>query len=403
MTWEGAPIARLTRGDTVPRPRVQVLDSEFLDGAQRERLRVRLQPYVDAQIRLDLAPLFAAEAAAADPALRGPLHRLGETLGFIPGVDEEDPGAGSAAAAAQDRVCGPAGFALFVPAMLKPRAAAMRARLWALAHGLPVPDPAGAALVSMPPNPPIWPPGFAAAMGWIEAGPVLLRLDIAEKVAGELGYRAAWRPTVLPAGLASRFAVRAGDAADHPAPPRLPDVAGAGRWDPRAGASGAGDAGAAAAPPAGDRICRRHAAGQWRPVRGIGGVAALGRRGGSGRPRLAAAGQVVVVRAFHARSAPIAPPWWRRVPSGSTASQPKATCQTAHRRCADHSGAWGSAGDQRQRAGRAARAGIGGSHALRRGHGRVINVLRGAVILGIPPRLCLWPMAAGCIRSVVPG
>jgi ATP-dependent RNA helicase SUPV3L1/SUV3 len=35
-----------------------------------------------------------------------------------------------------------------------------------------------------------------------------LRLDIAEKVAGELGYRSRHRPAALPSGLASRFAIK---------------------------------------------------------------------------------------------------------------------------------------------------------------------------------------------------
>ena len=56
---------------------MQVLDSEFLDGADAERVRRRLQSWLDGQIRADLAPLFAAEAMARDnSALRGPLHRL---------------------------------------------------------------------------------------------------------------------------------------------------------------------------------------------------------------------------------------------------------------------------------------------------------------------------------------
>ena len=48
-TWDGVPIARLRRGASALRPRVQMLDSEFLDGAQRERLRGRLQRFVDDQ------------------------------------------------------------------------------------------------------------------------------------------------------------------------------------------------------------------------------------------------------------------------------------------------------------------------------------------------------------------
>ncbi len=86
VTWDGAPVARVVRGPSALRPAVRMLDSEYLDGAQRERLRLRLQRYLDARIRLDLAPLFAAVArGGAIPAARGRLHRLTEALGVIPG------------------------------------------------------------------------------------------------------------------------------------------------------------------------------------------------------------------------------------------------------------------------------------------------------------------------------
>ena len=97
---------------------------------------------------------------------------------------------------------------MFVPAVLKPRPAAMRARLWALAHGRTTPDLPAASVVSMA-APADWPPGFAAAMGWVEAGPVLIRLDIAERVAGELGYLTRRGPIVLPRDIGSRLSVRA--------------------------------------------------------------------------------------------------------------------------------------------------------------------------------------------------
>ena len=71
------------RGATALRPQVEVLDSEFLDGAQRERLRVRLQRFVDDR---DRAPTWRrcsppSSAPERDPALRGRLHRLAEALG----------------------------------------------------------------------------------------------------------------------------------------------------------------------------------------------------------------------------------------------------------------------------------------------------------------------------------
>ena len=87
VTWDGVPVARLVRGASALRPAVRMLDSEYLDGAQRERLRLRLQRYLDDRIRADLAPLFAAAARGdAMPAARGRLHRLTEALGVIPDV-----------------------------------------------------------------------------------------------------------------------------------------------------------------------------------------------------------------------------------------------------------------------------------------------------------------------------
>ncbi|HYZ21789.1 MAG TPA: helicase-related protein, partial [Rhodopila sp.] len=209
VTWEGAAVAKLSRGATPLRPRLHVLDSEFVDGAMRERIRARLQAWLDAQVRADLAPLFAAEALAqASPDMRGPLHRLVESLGLIPGIDTET---WAPALRPRLRAIGvrPGRFALFMPALMKPRAAAMRVRLWAAYHGVAVPELPAAALVSVPADQPEWPPGFGAMAGWIGAGPVLLRLDIAEKIAGELGYRTRRGPAALPAGLASQLSVKA--------------------------------------------------------------------------------------------------------------------------------------------------------------------------------------------------
>jgi ATP-dependent RNA helicase SUPV3L1/SUV3 len=208
VVWDGVPVARLPRGETPLRPRIHVLDSEFLDGAERERVRLRLQTWLDRQIRADLAPLFAAEALArSHPALRGAVHRLTESLGLIPGVDEETLSADLRPAL---RTIGARSgrFALFLPALMKSRPAAMRIRLWAVHRGIPMPKLPNAALVSVPAHQPDWPPGFAAMAGWVEAGPILLRLDIAEKVSGELGFRARRGPAALPSGLASRFAIR---------------------------------------------------------------------------------------------------------------------------------------------------------------------------------------------------
>jgi ATP-dependent RNA helicase SUPV3L1/SUV3 len=208
ITWDGAEIARLRPGPALLRPRVEVLDSEFLDGPQKERLRRRVQAYIDAAIQADLAPLFAVLGHADGLRdSRGPLHRLRESMGVVPSLEEDRL---TPAQRAQLKLIGVrAGrFSVFLPALLKRRAAAMRARLWAVHHGVRMPELPLPELVSLPMTTD-WPPGFAATLGWLEAGPVLLRLDVAERVAAELSWATRRGATVLPAGLAGRFAVRA--------------------------------------------------------------------------------------------------------------------------------------------------------------------------------------------------
>jgi ATP-dependent RNA helicase SUPV3L1/SUV3 len=213
VVWDGVPVARLVRGVSAVRPAVRMLDSEYLDGAQRERLRARLQRYLDDRVRTDLAPLFAAAACGdALSAARGLLHRLTEALGVIPGDDGPmgsgvGVGAGELRAALRSLGVRAGRLALFMPALLKPRAAAMRAQLLALQLGVPVPALPAAGLVSVP-CPGDWPAGFAAALGWVSAGPMLLRLDVAEQVAGELGRATRERAIVVPAGLASRLSIK---------------------------------------------------------------------------------------------------------------------------------------------------------------------------------------------------
>ncbi len=207
LLWDGVAIARLRPGSSRLAPRVEVADSEFLDGAQRERLRMRLQAFVDAAIRVEFAPLFTAiRLAGGDPALRGPVHRLGEALGLLPA--DEDEIAPELRARLKAIGVRAGRYALFLPAMLKPGPAAMRARLLALAQGVATPVLPPPGKVSLPVAPD-WPAGMAAALGWLEVGPGLLRVDIAEKVAAELAWAARNGATALPAGLASRFSVRA--------------------------------------------------------------------------------------------------------------------------------------------------------------------------------------------------
>ena len=205
ILWRDWAVARLRPGASLLQPAIEVLSSEFIDGAQRERVRVRLARFVGDLVRRELAPLFAAAADPA-PALRGALHQVLEAGGVVPGATEDDF---TPELRAQLKVSGiRAGrFALFVPALLKPRAMGLRALLWSVQHQSVVPILPAAGLVSSPPLD--WPAGFAAAIGWVLAGPALVRLDIAERITAELAFATRRTAAAVPADLASRLSVRA--------------------------------------------------------------------------------------------------------------------------------------------------------------------------------------------------
>lgn len=208
ITWNGAEIARLRPGPAPDKPLIEPLASEFLDGAQRERVRSRLATWLETMLKRDFAALDTVEAKAAeDNTLRGPAFRLREYLGLMPGGTEAEinPELRQKLKAIGIRA---GRFALYLPEMLKPRPMALRAQLWALKADCPTPALPGGGLVSVPP-PEDWPEGFAATMGWVMAGPVMLRLDVAERVAGELGHLTRRAPAMLPPDVASRLGVKA--------------------------------------------------------------------------------------------------------------------------------------------------------------------------------------------------
>ncbi|MDE2516605.1 MAG: DNA helicase, partial [Rhodospirillales bacterium] len=209
ILWADAPVAALAPGASLARPRIAVLDSEFLDGAARERIRLRLDRFLTAAIAHSLSPLAAILAQGGrQPGLRGVLHRLEEGLG-VAALSPADFWPGRLRGALRALGVEAGRFALFAPALLRPRAAAMRALLWSVRAGLPcpaLPDPGRIAIAA----PPDWPPGFAAAMGWIAAGPMLLRADIAERLAARLAALAEAGGAAATLGaLAARHAIPA--------------------------------------------------------------------------------------------------------------------------------------------------------------------------------------------------
>ena len=208
LVWEGAAIGRVRAGASVLRPQAEVLDSEFLGPRERDAVRLRLQRLVEAEIAAGLAPLTTAVAGAdGEPALRGRLHLLADGLGVAIGLADDGlpPGARGRLKALGVRA---GRFGMFIPALLKPKPAALRAKLWAVRQGAAVPSAPAPGLVSMP-QPADWPEGYARAAGWLAAGPVLVRLDVAERIAAELVAASRGRKVPVPADLSPRLSVRA--------------------------------------------------------------------------------------------------------------------------------------------------------------------------------------------------
>jgi ATP-dependent RNA helicase SUPV3L1/SUV3 len=200
-------VAKLKHGSEPGKPLIEVLPSEFLDGAQRERIRARLATWIEALVKRDLGAIFTAEEKASeDNTLRGPAFRLREELGLAMGATD-----GEIRPDLRQKLKGigiRAGrYALYVPEALKPRAMALRAQLWSLLRGIETPKLPSGGLIAVAP-PADWPRGFAETMGWLPAGPVLLRLDVAERIAGELGHLTRKSPALLPGDLASRLGIK---------------------------------------------------------------------------------------------------------------------------------------------------------------------------------------------------
>ncbi len=184
LLWRGAPVARLAAGDSALSPQVDVLATELLDPPLRERVRRRLAAWLDGTLRTVLAPLFALRENAPPGTLRGLAFVLVEGLGAA--ARREIATQVRALAADDRRALSRLGvsvgrFALFLPALLKPEAMRLRARLYAVRHGQRAETgPDGPPSV---PNDLARPLGSYLACGYLPLGPRAVRLDRLERAA----------------------------------------------------------------------------------------------------------------------------------------------------------------------------------------------------------------------------
>ena len=203
IAWEGATIARLGQGDTPLRPQIALIGEDHLSAAQRERVRRRLQSWLDRRIERDAGPLVSLREAALEGSARGIAFALSEALGCVPRrslspqIAALDDAGRRALAEAGVRL---GALTVFMPAMLKPARARCAGLLWWAWSSAGTPPPTPGSAVSMDRDPAV-PDACYAALGLVPLGSQVVRADIAERLAGRLRKAARKEPFAVDTGM----------------------------------------------------------------------------------------------------------------------------------------------------------------------------------------------------------
>lgn len=190
LLWEGAPVATLTAGPTLPSPEIR-LDRAMLALGQdiQKRMIERLSAWMAAQKERHLLPLIKMAASASDPAVPAVVRAVFAQLADAGGIMARTELDASLAHLDKEQrhVLRKAGITIgvldiFHPGLLKPGAAQWRLALDAARRGkpmLPVPA-AGATLLAIEDRLAQMGARLAGFRGF---GPQHLRIDMAERMA----------------------------------------------------------------------------------------------------------------------------------------------------------------------------------------------------------------------------
>ena len=186
ILWDGVPVGRLVKGNSLLRPAVRVVASDLLDGAGRERVAKRLEAWISRRLADQFRDLFALDGASLKGAAKGLAFRLKEAHGSLPRAEVDEQ---LALIGKEDRKqLRAAGIRIgretvYLGALVRPGPAAMRGFLWCLAEGRrPVPPPPPGR-VSLPAG--RLPASYWEQVGFRRFGKIALRIDMVERVAAK--------------------------------------------------------------------------------------------------------------------------------------------------------------------------------------------------------------------------
>jgi len=203
FVWNGSVVARLEKGETALKPRIQLLADQHLSAPDRERLLQRLEARLKAELDGKLKPLIDLnEASDISGLARGLAFQLAENLGVLrrDAVSQEVK-ALDQASRAQLRKYGVrfGAFNIYLPALLKPAAADLLLLLWSLhagrEHGLEpesLPARPQQGLTSVEADKRM-PDAYWRAAGFHVAGTRAVRIDMLERLSDLIRVRVACR------------------------------------------------------------------------------------------------------------------------------------------------------------------------------------------------------------------
>jgi ATP-dependent RNA helicase SUPV3L1/SUV3 len=187
LMWGAHAVGKLVKGAETLKPQVEAFVDEEAGFDNAEKVRRRLQHFIDRKIAAAFEPLLAMGRDEALTGLaRGFAFRLTEALGVLPrdGVAEEVKALDQEARGLLRKHGVRFGqYTVFLPALLKPAPTRLRLVLWSLAEGLgefPESPPPG--LVTIPHIPEV-PKGHYTLSGYHPAGARAIRIDMLERLA----------------------------------------------------------------------------------------------------------------------------------------------------------------------------------------------------------------------------
>nr|WP_246026758.1 helicase-related protein [Paracoccus luteus] len=190
LMWGSAAVGKLVKGAEPLKPGIEVFVDEEAGSEIADKVRRRLQHFIDRKIATGFEPLLGLLADEAVTGLaRGVAFRLGEAMGVLPreGIASEIKELDQDARGSLRKHGVRFGqYTIFLPAVLKPAPTRLRlllSALWDGADEFPESPPPG--LVTIP-NLPDVPRGYYTLSGYHPAGDRAIRIDMLERLADML-------------------------------------------------------------------------------------------------------------------------------------------------------------------------------------------------------------------------